>query len=207
MRVRDYIGVVAFVTVAAVATLGGAAAIEAAQSAEVIDPAGDVLKNTAEPWQDIVRGRVVREGNTFTFSMEMAVTLPEEPPRAPGELGWYFWEWGLDTDPELAPEGWPFPKTHGATHDFMIAFISDGEDYFAFVADRRPLVLGLDPILTLVPCKVDGALIEVYVDADLLDDPAEFKWRCGTLTVHALPTQGFQLIDRFEAGYALWPQN
>ena len=122
----------------AAAAVASAAALEAALSAEVIDPAGDVLKNNAEPWQDIVRGRIVREGNLFTFSMEMAAALPADPP-VPGGGGWYFWDWGINTDSDLAPAGFPFPKQHAAPHEFLVLLVADGEDYFAFVVDRDDL--------------------------------------------------------------------
>jgi hypothetical protein len=205
MRVTNCIAAVAVMTLAAV--LAGAAAIESAQTVVVTDPAGDV-KNKAEPWQDIVSGRVAREGTTFTLSMEMAGALPAKPPGAPGGLGWYYWEWGIDTDPDLAPDGWPFPDSQGTTHDFMVGFVADGEEYFAFIADRRPMAIGLEPVFTEIPYRVDGARIDVFVDAGLLDDPAEFRWRVGTINFHPhLETHGFQLIDRFDGGYAHWPQN
>jgi hypothetical protein len=205
MRVRYSIRAVV-VSVAAV-VLAGAAAVAAGQRASVVDPAGDV-KNKVEPWLDIVSGAVERRGNTFTFSMRMAAALPADPPAAPGDLGSYYWEWGIDTDPDLAPEGYPFPSTHVATHDFMVLFVSDGEDYFALVVDRRPLVLGQEPIITVVPSRVDGAVMQVFVDAELLDDPAEFQWRLGTAAFHShLGTEGFQLFDRYDGGYVPWPSH
>ena len=208
MRVRNCIAAVALLTVAAV--LAGAAAIESAQSAVTTDPAGDV-KNKAEPWQDIVSGGVARQGKTFTFTMEMSSALPADPPAAPGGLGLYEWVWGVDTDPDLAPAGYPFPKTNAAPHDFLVVFASDGEDYFAFVIDRRPLVVGEEPIITPVPFEVDGASVNVFVDADLLDDPAAFMWRSGTINHHAhYGTAGFEPIDRApdsEADWLPWPQS
>ena len=176
--------------------VAGAAAVAAAQSVEVTDSAGDV-KNKPEPWQDLVGIGVGREGDTFTFSMEVAAALPEDPPAASGGLGWFLWNWGIDVDPDLAPEGWPFPKSHPGPQDFLVCFVADGGEYFAFVADRRPLVLGLEPVITAVPCRVDGARIEVEVDAHLLDDPAEFMWYGGTVTFHSqLESDGFQRVDQ-----------
>jgi hypothetical protein len=217
--IRNYIGAVValvrgsttrYLTLAVVVAAAVAgAAIEAAPSAVVTDPAGDVLKNNAEPWQDIVRGEIVREGNTFIFSMEMAKALPADPP-APSGGGWYFWDWGIDTDPLLAPAGWPFPKSHAAPHEFLVGFASDGKDYFAFVADRRPLAVGLEPVITAVPFIVDGANIEVFVDAVLLDDPVEFGWRIGSHVLNGpLETEGHHRIDGApnEPGWVAWPQN
>ena len=203
MRVRNRIGAVALLTAAA--AVAGAAAIEAAQSAEVTDPAGDV-KNNTEPWQDVLRVGLAREGHTFTFSIEVAEALPEDPPEASGGLGWYLWNWGIDVDPELAPEGWPFPKTHAWPGEFLVSFVSDGEEYFAFLADRRPLAIGGEPIITVVPWRVDGAVIEVLIDAGLLDDPAEFTWSGGTVTFHAhLESEGYQFVDPLDGGGVPWP--
>src|SRR3954454_14626136 len=99
MRVRNSIAVVVAWAAAAAGLAAVAAGTGPTQSAEVTDPAGDTLRKDAEPWQDIVRGRIVLEGATFTFSMEMAAPLPAEPPAAGGG-GWYIWDWGLEVDPE-----------------------------------------------------------------------------------------------------------
>jgi hypothetical protein len=191
-----------------VASVVAAAAVsDVPQSGEVTDPAGDV-KNGAEPWQDVVRGRIDRAGGTFTFSMTVASALPGDPAAASGGLGWYMWLWGVDSDPDLSAAGWPFPNTQSAPHDFIVAFASDGGDYFAFVADRRPLAVGQEPIITPVPASFDGASVRVVVDADLLDDPADFLWRCGTTTSHAhFESNGFQLVDLNDANWVAWPQN
>lgn len=200
------LAVAALATFAA-AAVAGAAALEATRSGEVTDPAGDV-KNNAPPWQDVRRGRVTREGDTFTFSMDVAAALPADPPAASGGMGWYLWLWGVDSDPDLAAEGWPFPQNKAAPHDFIIVLASDGLEYFAFVADRRPLALGQDAVFSEVPCRVDGATVAVFADADLFDDPAEFMWRCGTMTAHAhFEADGFQIIDMNDANWVHWPQN
>jgi hypothetical protein len=202
MRFRYCTGVVVALVNGAVAL----AAIEAVQSGEVTDPAGD-MKNNAQPWQDVVGGRIVRDAGTFTFSMRVATALPVDPPAASGGLGWYMWLWGVDTDPDLVPEGWPFPQNKGAAHDFIVALASDGQEYFAFVADRRPLALGQDVVITPVPCRVDGASVQVFADVDLFDDPAEFLWRCGTMTAHAhFEADGFQVTDLNDANWVPWPE-
>jgi hypothetical protein len=208
-RVRG--GCTRWLAVAAIATaaVAGAAAIEAAQSVEITDPAGDVLRNNAQPWQDIVGGQITREGDTFTFSMEMAAALPAEP-EAPSGGGSYFWDWGIEVDPALAPEGWPFPKSFALPHEFLVGFLSDGEEYSAFVTDRRPLLVGQEPIITLVPYSVDGATIEVFVDADLLDNLSAFGWRVGSHVVNGrFETQGHHRIDGAPnaPGWVPWPEN
>ena len=210
MRLRNSIAAVVALVVGAVVVAAVAAAAGPKQSAEVTDPAGDA-KNNAEPWQDILLSRVARGGDTFTFSAEMAGALPADPPAAEGGLGWHLWFWGIDVDPDLAPAGYPFPKSHPAPFDFAVVFASDGEDYFAFVIDRRPLALGQDAITTPVPSSVDGASINVFVDADLLDDPSEFGWRMAVITEHArFGADGYQAPDRVpdnEAELVPWPQN
>jgi hypothetical protein len=209
MGVRHSIaGVVALVVGAVV--FAAAAGAGAVKSAEVTDPAGDA-KNNAPPWQDVLRSRIARDGNRFTFSARMAAALPADPPAAPGGLGWYLWLWGVDVDGELAPAGYPFPNNHPVPFEFLVIFASDGEDYFAFVIDRRPLAVGQDAITTPVPCRVNGASIDVFVDADLLDDPAEFGWRLGIITEHArFGADGYQAPDRVpdnEAELVPWPQD
>jgi hypothetical protein len=200
---------VAAVATFAAAAVASAAALETAQSAEVTDPAGDMLKNNAEPWQDIVRGRIVREGDTFTFSMEMAAPLPADPP-VPGGGGWYFWDWGINSDSDLAPAGFPFPKQHAAPHEFLVLLVSDGEEYFAFVVDRRPLTVGQEAVVTPVSCSVDGATIEVFVDADLLDNLTEFEWRIGSQVLNgSLESEGHHRIENVpnDLVWLQWPQN
>jgi hypothetical protein len=210
MRTRNTILAVVALVAGAGIVAAVAGATGPAQTAEVTDPAGDA-KNNAEPWLDILRTRIARGGDTFTFSAKMAGALPADPPAAPGGLGWYLWFWGIDVDPDLAPAGYPFPKNHPAPFDFAVVFASDGEDYFAFVIDRRPLAVGQDAITTLVPSGVDGAWIDVFVDADLLDDPSAFLWRLGIVTEHArFGADGYQAPDRVpdnEAEMVPWPQN
>jgi hypothetical protein len=210
MRVRNCIAAVVALSAGAFVLAAVAAGTGPTQSAEVTDPAGDA-KNNAEPWLDILRSRVARGGDTFTFSAKMAGALPADPSGAPGSLGWYLWFWGIDVDPDLAPAGYPFPKNHLAPFEFAVVFASDGEDYFAFVIDRRPLAVGQDAITTPVPFSVDGASINVVVDADLLDDPSEFEWRLGIITDHArFGADGYQSPDRVpdnEAEMLPWPQN
>jgi hypothetical protein len=65
-----------------------------------------------------------------------------------------------------------------------VFLVSDGEQYFAFVADRRPLAVGEDLIITPVPFRIRGASIRVFVDADLLDDQTDFLWSFGSITWH-----------------------
>ena len=91
-----------------------------------------------------------------------------------------------------------------------MGFISDGDEYFAFVADRRPLAVGQEPVITPVPYNIDGALIEVFVDAGVLDDLAEFGWRYGSHTLHGpLETEGFQNVDTApnERVWVVWSAN
>ena len=208
MRVRNSIAAVVALATGVVVLAAVAAGTGPTQSAEVTDPAGDTLRKDAEPWQDIVRGRIVREGGTFTFSMEMAAPLPAEPP-VPGGGGWYIWDWGLEVDPELAPQGFPLPGNQAAPHEFLVILASDGEEYFAFVIDRRPLLVGQDAVVTPVPCSVDGATINAFVDADLLDNPAEFGWRVGSQVLNgALGSEGRHRMENVpnEPVWVPWPQ-
>lgn len=205
MRIR--IWTVAVIATLAAGALAGGAAIQVAKSAANTDPAGDVKKND-QPWQDLVAGRVVRQGDTFTFSLKVTEALPADPPAASGGLGWYLWFWGIDTDPDLSPRGWPFPQNQPGPQDFFVVLASDGDEYFAFVGDRRPLAFGGEEIITSVPFKVRGSSIQVLVDTDLLDNPAEFLWTVGSLTSHSdLGTEGHSLEDTNDPAFVPWPQN
>jgi hypothetical protein len=182
------------------------AALAAAPTTEVTDPAGD-LKNNVEPWQDIVSGAVVRQGNTLTFSMKLAGALPADPRAASGGLGSYLWIWGVDTDPDVSPAGWPFPSGQTSPADFFVILQSDGEQYFAYVGDRRDLDGDGEPILTPVPFRIRGSSIQVSVDADLLDNPAEFLVWFGSVTSHAhFGSEGFDVVDADDAGWVAGPQ-
>jgi hypothetical protein len=204
MRIRNWTGAVIAILAA---SLGGAGAFGAPQSAQATDPAGDV-KNNDEPWQDVLSGGVVLQGGTFTFSLKVGAALPADPPKASGGLGWYMWLWGIDSDPDLSPSGWPFPSNQSAPHEFFVILASDGDHYFAFVADRRPLADGEDPIFTPVPFRIRGSSIQVFVDADLLDDPTDFLWSFGTFTAHAhLGTEGFESVDVSDPHFRPWPQD
>ena len=140
--------------------------------------------------------------------MKVAGALPADPPRASGGLGWYMWLWGIDSDPDLSPSGWPFPSGQPAPHEFFVILASDGEQYFAFVGDRRPLAVGGEEIITPVPFRVRGSSIQVFVDADLLDDPTDFLWAFGSVTAHAhLGTEGFEVVDVDDSDFVPWPQS
>ena len=205
MRIRHWT-VAVFATLVA-AALTGAAAGAGGQSAEHTDPAGDIPKN-APTWQDVLSNQVVLQGNTFTFSMNVAEALPKDPPAASGSLGWYMWGWGINSDPDLSPPGWPFSPNEQGPHEFFVFLVSDGEQYFAFVADRRPLADGEDVIITPVPFRVRGSSIQVFVDAGLLDDPTDFLWSFGSITWHGnFEGESYDVVDTGVPHFVPWPQN
>jgi hypothetical protein len=191
------------------------------QTSVVTDRIGDAAFNLntgpgstkkAPDFQDIVRSEISKVGRTFIFTSEFAGPLPAEPPGSSGSLGWYEWDWGLDTDPASFPSGLPFPPGQALGIEFFPALIADGTTYSAILVDRRPLLSGNEAVVTPVDFMISGATITLYVDASLLDDPSSFGWAAFTEIRHAhWGSEGFDIADfapdlNLGAPFATWPQ-
>ena len=73
------------------------------------DPVGDALFN-APAFQDIVRVEMTKTaGGDLELLMEMAGSVPVNPPLPPPGNSEIWWMWVFDLDPTTFPVGYPLP--------------------------------------------------------------------------------------------------
>jgi hypothetical protein len=195
------------------------APVSAAASAAIIDPIGDAawfLNTQAGPqsaripdYQDIIGASISKRGNTFTFSMDMAGAVPDAPPMLGDGVKLEVWVWAITSDPAFSACGDPLPSSFCPNVQFEVRFNWDGTAFSAFLLDRRPLATGEPSVHSSVPFSINGAEIQVFVDAAAINNPSTLMW--GTFTVDwmspHLGTWGNAFLDfapdAFES--ATWP--
>ena len=101
---------------------------------------------------DVVSGVVAKKQGVFTFSTRVAAPVPAHPvlPSGVAEISWWS---HLDTDPTTFPNGFPRGPGEGLSFppEFAIWVGWSGTRFEAFVADRRPSLVGGDAIMTSDP--------------------------------------------------------
>ncbi len=193
-----------FVLIALGAVSGAASATI---STSVTDETGDASKKT-EPWQDVVSCGVSKDGDSFTFTQEMAENIPASP-YVTGNHS-LFWFWGIDTDTGLVPSGYPFATGNGSgTHpeDFFLELEADSSGWTAYVIERRPLVSGEEATTTGVDFSVNGKVATLVVSKDVIGDPSTFTFWIGTLVLKSahLGDQGWTILDFCGSPPGAWP--
>ena len=65
----------------------------------------------------------------------------------------------------------------------MIAYVSwDGTAFAGILIDRRPLLTGGEAIITPIPFRINGRIVEAFVPYAVIGDvPASFEWRLRTI--------------------------
>jgi len=178
---------------------------------EVTDPVGDAVASDGsgaigEPYQDIVRASISKNGRTFVFAMGVAAPLASRGIGRHQEV-LQEWSWNLNTDPSAFPAGYPFAPAEGAPPEFIVLLLWDGGTMTASVIDRRPL-LNREPV-TITPARfyVRGKTVTVSVDAATLGDPVGFSWVARTNNwLIPMGTGDPQTLDRApDAAPAVWP--
>ena len=186
----------------------------AAVSATITDAAGDAAWHrsamSVPDHQDIVAASVSREGNTFTFSQEMAVTVPDNPSLSPDGVKLNVWVWPFTTDLAFSARGDPLPPGHSFNNQFDVRVHWDGTTFSAFLLDRRPLATGGEAVYSAMPFSISGAEIQVFIDAAAIGSPTSFFWCAFTadwLSPH-FETAGFNILDFAfapDGSLATWP--
>ena len=168
-------------------------------STTVSDLVGDTVEisgpGSTPAYLDIVGASVTRTDGGFEFSTDLAVAVPEKPLLAHGARE-YWWAWWLDTDLTTFPTG--FPRTPGmhVAPEFALWVAWNGDQFTAFIVDRRPTLTGGESVITPVGFSVNDARVSAFVDAEIIDDPASFAFRAGTRTYRGLPgTEGYVNSD------------
>ncbi|SRR6266511_382817 len=175
------------------------------QTSVVLDPAGDATFS-APAFQDIVRGEISKQGGSFALLLEMAGSVPENPPLPPPATSEIWWAWAFNLDPAASPQGYPFAPGVALPADFVVYVSWDGTEFKARAIDRRPLLTGEEAIITPVPFSIDGAVLEAVLPSAMIGDPLRFGW--GTRTFDwsgPLGTEGAHVVDFGGPPFNPWP--
>ena len=111
--------------------------------------------------------------------MEMAGTVPANPPLPPQGRSEIWWAWGFGFDPTTFPAGWPYPARIGAglPGEFVVIVSWDGSEFAGTAVDRRPLLTGGEAIFTPVTFSINGKILEADLPYALIGDvPPSFEW-------------------------------
>jgi len=175
------------------------------------DPVGDATLSpniTAAPYQDIVEAQVSKTAGVFSLVMNLVAGIPAQP-LMPPQMKLLEWSFRLDTDPTIAPAGFPNDEGGPAPADFYVFVTWDGASFAGYVIDRRPEVTGGDPIITNVPFCINSTGINVSVDAAILDNPSSFGWRVFTQDWNSpFGNDASHTLDIMPAGFHVflpWP--
>lgn len=194
--------------VAAVVVLpffGSATPAAAASSCGAMDPIGDA-RFDAPGFEDIRAAALTQTDASLVFSMQVASSVPAQPPLAPPAVAGLRWFWPVQTDPTTAPRGFPEAPGYAVPFQFEIYVANDGSGYYAQVIDRRPLLTGGDPIITDVPFTISGNALTVLVDPRLLGSPSTFVWTAGTGALSGpVGSTGHHVVDILDSGVVAWP--
>src|SRR3989442_283838 len=146
--------------------------VVAGKTSVVTDPVGDADK-TAQPYQDIVRAEITRQGTNFVFVLTLAAPVPDNP-SLPSWADVIVWQFILDPYPTASEAGYPFTKNTTNPLEFFIqhrvyrfGFVDplDPTSAADVLVDRRPLLTGGQATVTPIKVSIDGAQITFVVDA------------------------------------------
>lgn len=180
-------GCISLAAVGAVAALGVAPATAdsgATVTSEVFDPEGDTLYNSDAPFQDVVRARMTKTASgDFELLMEVAAPVPTAPESPQAGRNQIWWIWAFDLDATTRPDGYPFHSSKdGRPPEFMVYVSWDGTSFAGTAVDRRPLLTGGEAIVTSVPFRIDGTIIEADLASEVIGAvPSSFSWGPFTL--------------------------
>jgi hypothetical protein len=200
-RMTRLIKVVLAVTV----LLSVAAPASAETIVTVTDPAGDVTYK-GPGFLDIVEVEATRDGDAYLFRTDLVEPVPPDIGHVPPGNGQLWWVWGLDTDPDAAAHGYPETPGHAVPAEFLLLITWDGVSLSGSVVDRRPLLTGGDAIVTPAPFSVSENHVSMTVTADVLGNPASFRWGGSTFyrSTSADESSGWHNADRLD-GWAVSP--
>ncbi|MEP7147962.1 MAG: hypothetical protein ABI857_03680 [Acidobacteriota bacterium] len=159
------------------------AAPVSAQTSTVTDPVGDTYLNNAPAFQDIVFARMTKTASgDFELLMEMAGPVPVAPTVPPQGHSEIWWNFIFDLDPATAPQGYPTPPGIPFLAEFILYVSWDGAEFAGTAVDRRPLLAGGEAIITPVPFRINGTIVEADLASELIGAvPPSFRWRPNTI--------------------------
>jgi hypothetical protein len=173
-----------------------------AQTSTVLDPLGDTLFPFNAPFQDFVRGEMTKMANgDFELLMEMAGSVPANPPPSPQGSSEMWWFWIFDLDPTTLPHGYPWHDAVGRPPEFLVCVRWNGTTFAGTAIDRRPLLTGGEAILTAVPFSINGTIVKCDLASDLIGDvPPSFHWGAFTMNWSGpVGSEGCNFADYCEA--------
>ena len=166
-----------------------------AQTSVDLDPSGDT-DFSAPGFQDIVRAEVSKEGDEFVLRMEMAATIPVNPPLPRPAEHEIWWMWAIDLDRTTQPAGYPCAPGCTLPSEIHACVRWDGSSFHGIVIDRRPLLSGGQAIIMTVPFSVHGATLELRVPSAVIGNPSSFRWPTVTTDWSGpVGTGGFHFVD------------
>ena len=199
----------------ALAALGAAAVFDVAPAtadtlpiSTASDPLGDTFKSNTPAYRDFVRGQLTRTaGGDYTLLMEVAEAVPASPPRHSQASNEMWWFWVFDLDPTVRPKGYPWHESGtqnpdwGRPPEFVVCVSWDGTRFAGTAIDRRPILTGGEAILTPVPFRINGTIIEADLASELLGAVAPFTWGPFTMDWSGpVGGEGCHFADYLETG-------
>jgi hypothetical protein len=138
-----------------------------ASSSVVHDLPGDSL--LAAPYMDVVHAKVTEQKGkeTLFFMMKLAGGIPDVP-----SGGHLIWPFHVDTNAATAPGG--------LYNEYIVLLRWVNGEFVGQVINRTPLLTGGTPIVTIVPFRIDGTTVKVFVGLDALGNPTSFGWNAST---------------------------
>lgn len=193
------------------AFLVGAAAL----SSIVTDPEGDMSTAIApaarQPYRDIVRAEISKQGRDFIFTMQMAGDVPETPALAPPGFALLEWSWRLDVNRATFPAGFPYSPGTPSPGEYRLQIHWDGTRFTGQFVDRTPLLAGHEATIVPLVFGIDGAELRTSVDVTIVGDPSTFRWSVETAAWPSrFETNSLQVVDiapslNFGEPPAVWP--
>jgi hypothetical protein len=179
----------------------GLPASAATHTSAVTDPAGDAVFG-APSFMDVVTASVTKSGQTFSFRMGVAGSIPASPPPTPPGTNAVYWSWPLDTDPTTFPAGYPLAQGQAGGAELILSVAWEGGSFSALLVDRRPLLTGSQAVITPIPFSISGAALRIDVTSAALGNPPGFGWGAVTFYWSSSPgAGGGHFIDVLEPFY------
>jgi hypothetical protein len=181
-------------------------------SITAFDPAGDTIFAHDAPFQDVIRAQLTRMAcGDFKLFMEVAVPVPVAPLLPPAGKSQIWWMWAFDLDPAPLPRGYPWhdggsQNQLGRPAEFIVYVSWDGTKFEGTAIDRRPLLTGGELILTSVPFRIDGKILQADLASEVIGTvPASFPWGPFTMSWSGpVGTEAARWADYFDGYFEDW---
>jgi hypothetical protein len=120
--------------------------------------------------------------------------------------GQVWWAWGMDTDPNTAPLGYPAPPLQPIPVEIGLRVKWDGTAFSGEMVDRRPLLTGGNVIVTQVPFSITSNHVSLSLRASDVGDPTSFLWDATTILRSGPDVEsGWLNADGLDPFFSPWP--